>query len=316
MSLLPLVTIITPAYNRAGLIVETIESVLSQNYPNLEYLVLDDGSTDNTLEIVKRYEGRLRWESHPNMGETRTVNKGFRQATGEIIGVVNSDDPLLPNAVHRIVETFSSRPNLMVAYPDWKMIDEEGSTLEIMECKEFTGLVDMVRKHYCLPGPGAFFRREVIEKTGGRDPQFRYVGDTEFWFRSGLFGEFARIPEVLATHRIHSGSATVGDVGTVMAEEHIKLVDKFFSSAKIPADVRAIEREAYSSANFFAGCACSRWALVKKLCYFFKAIINAPDKYFGENKSRWGMILLTCCGFSRAKAFLSLNKIRKFLDRA
>ena len=85
---LPLVTVITPAYNRASYLVETIESVLGQDYPRLEYIVLDDGSTDNTREVLGKYEGRIIWETHPNMGETRTVNKGFGLARGEIVVVV------------------------------------------------------------------------------------------------------------------------------------------------------------------------------------------------------------------------------------
>ena len=96
---LPLVSIITPAYNRQSLIEETILSVIGQDYPNLEYLVLDDGSSDDTLSVIKKYAKHLRYDAHPNMGETRTVNKGFTMARGEILAVVNSDDPLLPGAV-------------------------------------------------------------------------------------------------------------------------------------------------------------------------------------------------------------------------
>jgi glycosyltransferase involved in cell wall biosynthesis len=94
-----LVTIITPAYNRANYLDETIQSILNQDYPNLEYIVLDDGSKDNTVEVLKKYRGRIIWETHPNIGETRTVNKGLSMAHGDIIGIVNSDDPLLPGAV-------------------------------------------------------------------------------------------------------------------------------------------------------------------------------------------------------------------------
>ncbi len=92
----PLVSVVTAAYNRASFLPETIESILSQSYPNIEYIVLDDGSADNTREVLARYDGRIRWESHPNMGESLTVNKGWNMARGDLVMTVNSDDPFCP----------------------------------------------------------------------------------------------------------------------------------------------------------------------------------------------------------------------------
>ena len=128
---LPLVSIITPAYNRAAFLDETISSVLNQDYRNLEYIVLDDGSIDDTREVVKKYSDRITYDRHDNMGEARTVNKGFSMARGEIIGVVNSDDPLLPGAISSIVAELLSRPDVLVVYPDWYVIDCEGRKVEI-----------------------------------------------------------------------------------------------------------------------------------------------------------------------------------------
>ena len=123
---LPRVTVITPAFNRASLLEETILSVLEQDYPNLEYIVLDDGSEDGTLEVIKKFQNRLRWDSHANMGETRTVNKGFSMAEGDIIGVVSSDDLLLPGAISKAVQRLLQKPDVVVVYPDWQIIDAEG----------------------------------------------------------------------------------------------------------------------------------------------------------------------------------------------
>src|SRR5688572_11108874 len=119
---LPLVTIITPAYNRASFMDETIQSVLSQDYPHIEYVVLDDGSTDNTLQVLEKYRSRIILESHPNMGETRTVNKGLSMAKGAIVSIVNSDDPLLPGAVRTSVAVLQEHPDALAAYPDWNEI--------------------------------------------------------------------------------------------------------------------------------------------------------------------------------------------------
>src|SRR5687768_3277938 len=111
---LPLVTVITPAYNQGIFLRDTIESVLTQDYPNIELLVLNDGSTDNTEEILKEYTGRIKWETQPNMGQTPTINKGWRQTTGEIITWLNSDDTYLPGAVRSGVDYLMKHPEVGV----------------------------------------------------------------------------------------------------------------------------------------------------------------------------------------------------------
>ena len=231
---LPLVSVITPAYNRAVYLEETIMSVLSQDYPNLEYLVLDDGSTDNTRDVAAKYVGRIIFSSHPNMGETRTVNKGFAMATGSIIGVVNSDDPLLPGAVAQIVDTMIKEPEVIVAYPDWDMIDAEGYRFGHRQTFEYD-YVNMVRWFHCVPGPGAFFRHSLMKELGGRDEQFRYVADFDFWLRAGLIGPFKRVPKTLATFRSHSDSTSSKARGRLMAVEHVRLGKEAVFDAKSSA---------------------------------------------------------------------------------
>lgn len=309
MSQLPLVTIITPAYNRATLVAETIESVLAQDYPHLEYIILDDGSTDATLEVIKRYDGRLRWESHPNRGETRTVNRGLELAHGEIIAVINSDDPLLPGAVTKLVAALASHPEVVVAYPDWLIIDERGNAQQKISSPDFSGAVDMIRRHHCLPGPGAFFRRSIAEKIGGRDPLYRYVGDLEFWFRAVCVGNFLRVPEVLATFRVHTDSASMNAKGELMAREHIEMVEAFFARPDLPAKIVALHDEALSSAAFVAGCNCSRWDFGEKLRFFSQALRLAPRKYFGEYSGRLLNMLMVLSGFDNTQAYLAYRRL-------
>jgi glycosyltransferase involved in cell wall biosynthesis len=309
----PLVTVITPAYNRADLVAETIESVLSQDYPSLEYVVLDDGSRDTTLDVVKRYGDRLRWESHANVGEARTVNRGFAMARGDIVGVVNSDDPLRPGAVRRLVEALQRRPDAVVAYPDWEMIDEHGGRLRTVRTYEFTSYADMVRRHYCLPGPAAFFRRSLVERIGGRDPELRYTGDLDFWFRAGRHGAFVRVPEVLATFRTHSGSATVVQQGTRMAEEHLRLTEKLFADPALPEELRRVEREARSSAAFVAGTVCGRGAWRARLGYFASALRLAPAKYLGEYAVRWPLIVATLLNVPYLDVYYRLKAVEERL---
>lgn len=293
---LPLVSVITPAYNRETLLDQVIRSVQRQDYPNVEHIVLDDGSTDGTPEILKSYDGKIRWDSHENMGEARTVNKGFSIARGEIIGVVNSDDPLLPGAISTMVTYLLAHPDVLVAYPDWTVIDEGGETIRDIKTYEYD-YVDMVRRHHCMPGPGVFFRRSLVDRIGGRDPGFRFVGDFDFWMRAGLAGPFARVPATLATFRYHAESYSTNQLGRAMADEHIRLTDKVFANPNLPQEVQKVKWEAYSSAYYIAGTQCGENAppAVSRR-YFLRALLHAPHKYLTEYRGRWRKMLPVLLG--------------------
>lgn len=251
----PLVTVITPTYNRAALLPATIESVLGQDYPHLEHIVLDDGSTDNTEELLacmaSRAPGRLAFHRHENMGEQRTVNRGFSLARGEIIMVVNSDDPLLPGAVSESVDMLTKRPDLAATYPDWQMIDEASHTVRCVEAPDFS-LERMLLFHECHPGPGAAIRRRAIEIAGGRDTEYRYVADFDFWLRLALAGPIARISKTLATWRRHDGAASAESLGPEMAAEHVRVVQRFFERPDLSPEIRALRRRSMSWAHYAA----------------------------------------------------------------
>jgi glycosyltransferase involved in cell wall biosynthesis len=287
---LPLVTVITPAYNRAEYLGEVIDSVLAQDYPEIEYIVLDDGSTDATPEVMERYDGRIVARSHENIGETQTVNVGLSMARGEIVGVVNSDDPLLPGAIRRVVEALDSNDDVVVVYPDWNMIDSQGDLVQAVHTHDYH-YSDMLRWHHCVPGPGAFFRRRIIEPLEGRDPQFRYVADFDFWLRAGLLGPFHRIPETLATFRLHAGGASSTGQGFEMAEEHIRLVEKIFGIADLPKEIRAVRREAFSSAYYIAGVVYGGGSSIRRKRYYLMALLYSPAKYLFEYRDRLIVIL-------------------------
>ncbi len=243
-----LVSIITPTYNRADLLPETIDSVLSQDYPHIDYLVLDDGSTDDTRAVLERYGSRIRTEYHPNMGETSTVNRGFTMVEGDIVCVVSSDDPLLPGAVQEAVNAFLSHPDAVAAYPDWASIDERS---EIIRCERLDDydITNMLSRLNWGIGPGAFFKRRMLNKVGLRNPRFTYCGDMEFWLRMAMHGPLIHIPKVLATHRVHSGSASVSQRGRKMASEWVQTFHLALRSPGLPENVARdkyrILREAY-----------------------------------------------------------------------
>jgi glycosyltransferase involved in cell wall biosynthesis len=245
----PLITVITPTYNRADYLVETIESVLSQNYPSVEYIILDDGSVDNTKDILLQYDGRVIWESHPNMGETKTVNKGFRMASGEYICVVNSDDPLMPNALRKLVSALSLNISVLVAYPDWMEINSNSKPTREMYLPNYT-IENMLTDFNVGIGPGTVFRRSVFEEFGLRDLDRKYTGDLEFWFRLASRGKLLHVPEILATHRTHPNSISVSNRNSKMAEELLDIVKGLLIADYLPKELHEKRNQILSGAYF------------------------------------------------------------------
>jgi hypothetical protein len=183
------------------------------------------------------------------------------------------------------------RPGAIVAMnPGWTPDERYMEFIDILETYEYD-YADMVRWHHCMPGPGAFFRRELVERIGGRDPSFRYANDFDFWLRAGLVGPFARVPETLATFRFHPGARSSSDLGREMAEEHIRMTDRVFANPELPAEVRKVEREAYSSAYYITGTQLggTLWSSAKRR-YFLRALRLAPRKYLTEYRERWVVI--------------------------
>jgi glycosyltransferase involved in cell wall biosynthesis len=285
----PLVTVITPTYNREDLLEETIQSVLAQGYPSLEYIVIDDGSQDNTKAILERYQDRLRCYHHENIGETRTVNRGFELARGEILCVLSSDDPMLAGTIQAGVDALTAHPEAVVAYPDWVRIDDTGVIFDEVRTADYS-FRDMVLWHDCVPGPSTFFRRSLLDRVKGRDPAFRYTGDFDFWLRAGLEGPFVRIPHLFGCFREHRGSTTVVALSPEMAEEHIALMDSFFA-LQPPAEIEALRNDAYSSAYFAAGFVVGP-DFRARFKYFSKALRTSSWSFLWTQRSRIPTMLI------------------------
>lgn len=249
---LPLVTLVTPTYNRAHFLADAIESVASQDYPHIEHIVLDNGSTDNTQDILRRYGDVIRQERLPtNIGLVGAINRGLEMARGDILGFPSDDDPLLPGAISTMVGEFLAHPDVVAVYPDWDVIDAEGRHVQHVETFEYA-YVDMVRFHHTYPGPGALFRRSVFDRIGGFDEAFRVVCDYDFWLRAGLLGPFRRCPHTLARYRQHSGTLTQTSRGIEIAREHVRVIDKLYERTDLPPEVRAVKTEAYRNAYYVA----------------------------------------------------------------
>lgn len=250
----PLVTVVVPAYNREHLIAETLDSVLGQDYPHLDVLVLDDGSSDGTPEVLRRYArdwpGRLRWDRHDNMGQARTLNRGFEMARGEFLGTLSSDDLLRPGAIGAVADALIANADAVVAYPDQVLIDNGGEEIGAPRFIPHDA-VEAIRLHECTVGVGALFRRSLYDRIGGWDPQFRYCADFDFWIRASLIGPFRHVPKPLGCWRVHDDMTSSGR-GERPARERVELIDKLYSRDDLPSALVDVRAEAYRNAYFFA----------------------------------------------------------------
>lgn len=244
----PIVSIVIPAYNQAEFLDRAIVSVLTQDYQHVELIVLDDGSVDGTRKLLEQYTGRFYWESQPNMGQARTLNKGWSMAKGKVLSYLAADDFLLPSAVSKSVATLYEHQDVALTYCDYQLVDARSRVLRIKRTPEFS-YRDLVLQMVCQPGPGPFFRREAFERAGLWNPTLRQIPDYEYWLRLSLQGKFMRIPEVLAAYRVHDRSQSFGPVNEARAEEIISAVSSYFDQQPLPRDIVEARSEAESNAH-------------------------------------------------------------------
>ena len=245
---MPCVSIVIPVYNHARYLPEAIDSVLNQDYPNIELIVLDDGSSDDTTEVLRRYGDRFFWESHRNMGQANTLNKGWRMAKGEILAYLSADDFLLPKAVSASVRCLHENPDAVLCYPNFQLVDSESRLVRYVVTPEYN-YEEMVAKFVTAPSAGAFFRRSAYVKAGEWDPALRLAPDYDYWLRVGLYGDFVHIHENLAAFRAHEGSTSFAQTSAEGAVEAVRIIDKYYRRADLPAHILERRNEAVASAN-------------------------------------------------------------------
>jgi glycosyltransferase involved in cell wall biosynthesis len=203
---LPRITVITPSFNQARFLPQCIDSVLDQRYRNLQYLVIDGGSTDGTLDILRGYRDRLAWKSERDHGQADAINKGLRAADGEIIGWLNSDDYYLPDCLARVIECFARHADAAMIYGRALMVDEQGDTIREYPTFDFQRH-DLRRKCYVCQ-PSVFVRRSVIHEVGPLNPALAICLDYEWWLRIGRSHRLAFCDHVLAASRHYDATKT------------------------------------------------------------------------------------------------------------
>jgi len=219
----PRVTIVTPSFNQDRFLEETIRSVLLQNYPRLEYIIIDGKSSDKSVEIIKKYEPWIAyWVSEPDKSHAEALNKGWKKARSGIWGTVNSDDTYFPNVLQKAVTALMQNPSVKVVYASAAFTDKDGKHLRYYRARPLApGLQRMQYwKGWHLPHESAFFDSRLVKRFGGMDERFSTTIDYEFFIRLSRHVRFKCIDDTWVTYRLHRNSKTKTLSSAVFNEEN------------------------------------------------------------------------------------------------
>jgi len=205
----PLVSIVTPSYNQARFLPEAIQSVLSQDYPHKEYIIVDGASQDGSPAIIRGYASQLAWwVSEPDQGQTDAINKGFSHASGEILAWLNSDDTYLPGAIAGAVEFLQAHPEVAMVYGDANLVNEQGAVIGRFPAQQ-TDLRRLLRGSVHIPQQTAFFRAHLWQQVGPLDPSFHFAMDYDLWVRLARLAPLLYVPRLWANFRLHGQGKSV-----------------------------------------------------------------------------------------------------------
>ena len=241
-----LVSIITPSYNQAKYLEQTIQSVLNQDYPRIEYIVVDGASKDGSVDIIKKYADRLTyWESKKDKGQADAINKGFTHATGEIIAWLNSDDYYLPGAVRAAVKVFEENPDVVLVYGDMLAVDENSTTFNTLTYKQLT-LEDL----FCfqiIGQPAVFMRRSALQKTSGLDLTFHFLLDHLLWIKIAKQGKILHVSQTWAAARYHAEAKNVAKAAE-FGLEAFRILETIAQDKDLAKALLDVDRRAHASA--------------------------------------------------------------------
>jgi glycosyltransferase involved in cell wall biosynthesis len=242
----PRISVVMPSYNQARFIERSILSVLNQNYPNLDFIIIDGGSSDGTVDIIRKYEKYLSyWISEPDAGQSDALNKGYGLASGEIFGWMNSDDVYLPGAFAYAVAALEDNPNKKIVFGDWLLINVDDDVQDVVHAFDFS-LSHLKYEGFHTHPQSMFWRREVHERFEGFDVTLHNTMDYQMFLAIGSNegdAAFLRIPRPLGAFRCHEEQKT-GNFPERVAKEHIQIATRFECLDKFTL-AGAVKRFAY-----------------------------------------------------------------------
>jgi glycosyltransferase involved in cell wall biosynthesis len=301
----PLVTVVTPSFNQARFLEATLRSVLEQDYPNIEYLVVDGASTDGSVDILNRYAHRLTWwVSEKDSGQSEAINKGLQRARGEIVGWLNSDDMYLPGAVTAAVAAFRSRPDVAVVYGDALAIDTDGRPFNIMHARQYS-LIDLMAFNIICQ-PAAFMHRSVLEQVHYLNPAYHMLMDHLLWMNMARLAPLVHVPQTWAAARYHD-QAKNRLHSVDFGREAWELIDEMKADPKFAGILAANEKRIMAGVNRFD-------AFYLTDAGQSRQALQAYARAFGQHPRTalrdWKHILLALLGL------FGLKRIRGLYDRA
>ena len=299
-------SIVTPSFNQAAFLKQTINSVLSQDHPADEYHVIDGGSTDESAEIIQSFERQLSgWVSEKDGGQANGINKGFAQSHGDIFGWINSDDFYLSGAFEKVLTFFFQHPDVDILYSDVISVDGDGKMINVMRFSPFTRSDLMTFR--IISQPGVFFRRSIFEKAGGLDPTYHFLLDHDLWIRMTQYGKMAYVSEPLAAARFYpeaknrAHSEEFGKEAIRIAERLISKNDQAYPQAdKILGGAEWLNAHYLSEGGFFG----------KALKAYGSAFLKYPSRVW-EDRRRVALTLLSLINPSAAKKVFSNQSARR-----
>ena len=232
MSILPAISIVTPSFNQGAFIREAVLSVWQQGYPNCEQLIMDGGSNDGTVAVLRElsHEDKitnLSWVSEPDRGQAHALNKGFARANGDVIGWLNSDDRYRPGAFHSIAALFAQHPDVDVFYGDYAWMDADGRIQRVRREIEFSPFILLYHRVLYIPTTATFFRRRILDEGNLLDESLHYAMDFEFFVRLSRRGySFMHMRQLLADFRLHEASKTCSTPGKQL-QEHDQVMRRY-----------------------------------------------------------------------------------------
>ena len=272
----PLVSIVTPSYNQAAFLEETIRSVLDQDYPRIEYVIVDDGSTDESVEIIERHADRLAWWTRQeNAGQAAALNHGFARTRGDLLAFLNSDDTLLPGAVTALVEAFGEDAELLLVYGDART-RQDGREIGMLRAREWDPRELVRTGTNPVPQQASMWRREAWERAGPFDESSFFFFEYEFLVRLSVHGRAKRLERPLATFRLHPTSKTV-EPSVAKAEDAIRVAETFLAGPSFPPELKRYAPRGRASFHLRAAFVYYQAAhIARARRQFLRALLLAP----------------------------------------